>query len=281
VLESALANGPDRVALRDPTSTYTYSDVWRHGAQFAGGLQSIDAASNDTILLMLDNHVDFVNATLGATFIGAIEVPVNTAYKGGVLAHVINDSRSRILVIEEHFLSRVEDVASELQWLDTIVLRRASTAEGSQTRARAGWNILSFDEIASHQEVQPIRIRPSDVLAVMYTSGTTGPSKGVILPHAHAYTDGAPRPYGGGWLDTDRDDVNYVILPLYHQAGQWGGCTQRVHRASQCLSSGSVQCVDVSRRRSTRWGISCRIRWKCCGNPTRATRAGRRCRQSA
>jgi crotonobetaine/carnitine-CoA ligase len=60
----------------------------------------------------------------------------------------------------------------------------------------------------------------------MYTSGTTGPSKGVPLPHA--YTVGASRPFGGGWLDTDHEDVNYVFLPLYHQAGQWGGVLNAV-----------------------------------------------------
>jgi crotonobetaine/carnitine-CoA ligase len=223
VLERAVASGPDRVALRDPSTTYSYADVWRHGAQFAGGLRSIDVASHDTILLMLDNHVDFVNAHLGAAFIGAIEVPINTAYKGGVLAHVINDSQSRILVIEETYLSRVVDIASELKFLKLIVLRTNPPGERGLTKEPTGWDMLSFEDIAQHEEVQPIMNRPSDVLAVMYTSGTTGPSKGVLLPHAHAYTVGASRPHGGGWLDTDHDDVNYVFLPLYHQAGQWGG----------------------------------------------------------
>jgi len=227
VLEEAVAAGPGRIAIRDPSGAFTYEEIWTRGARFAGGLRSIGVGPADPVLLMLGNHVDFVTAYLGVTFTGAIEVPVNTAYQGAMLAHVVNDSCAKILLIEDSYLPKIEAIADQLASLMTVVIRssqpagagRQSETESSQER----WQTVSFAQLAAHDGVEPVRPRPSDVLAIMYTSGTTGPSKGVLLPHAHAYTVGASRPFGGGWLDTDRDDVNYVFLPLYHQAGQWGG----------------------------------------------------------
>jgi acyl-CoA synthetase (AMP-forming)/AMP-acid ligase II len=114
VLEATVAGGPERVAIGDPSGTYSYQEVWDRGARFAGGLQSLGVGPADHVLLMLGNHVDFVTAQLGVTFTGAIEAPVNTAYQGATLVHVINDSEARLLVVEEEDLLRLEAVADQL-----------------------------------------------------------------------------------------------------------------------------------------------------------------------
>lgn len=259
VLEEAVASGPDRTAIQDPSGSFSYRTIWDRGACFGGGLRSVGVERGDPVLLMLGNHVDFVTAQLGLAFVGAVEVPVNTGYQGAVLSHIVNDSGAKVLVVEEELYPRIEAVASQMTALTTVVRRPSEPGvDGDlpigKSRSRR-WLSVPFSQPAGGEAVEPFRAGPSDVLAIMYTSGTTGPSKGVLLPHAHAYTVGASRPFGGGWLDTDRDDVNYVFLPLYHQAGQWGGVLNAfIANATAYLAprfSASTFWEDVRRVRAT------------------------------
>ena len=161
-----------------------------------------------------------------------VEVPVNTAYKGRFLSHVLNDSGAELIVIEDGYAGRLAAVAGELTALRTVVVRGdAERAAGLRGRFR----VVPLTELEEHGRAAPVTGDAGELMAYMYTSGTTGPSKGVLISHAHAYTY-ASREHQERPRDGDRI---LVTLPVFHLAGQWYGVYQAlIHGLPSYVASG-------------------------------------------
>lgn len=214
VLERWARETPDRIALSDSTTTCTYAQLHERARAVGGGLRAITPDGNGRVLLLLDNHADMALAWAGTALAGLVEIPVNTAYRGDVLVHQFNDSQASTAVVDEPYLDRIAQVADELHYLRHIVVR------GTPTAARIGSIELSnYQDLPNREQVELPPVQASDPMAIMYTSGTTGVSKGVLVSHAHAYTYGSPQLLGGA----DQDDTELVVLPLFHVGGQWAG----------------------------------------------------------
>lgn len=213
VFDAALDRRADAPALTGAEGTLTHREAHDHGLALAGGLAQLGVVEGDFTLLMLDNHLDFAAMIVGLALAGRVEVPVNTAYKGRILAHVINDSRARVMVVEERYCERLAAVAGELEHLETFVVR------GGPGHALAGgrFAVVPFEDLEEADPAPRAALEPWDPMGVMYTSGTTGPSKGVLVCHAHAYGYSTPWAFGAG----GPDDVAMVALPLFHIGGQW------------------------------------------------------------
>lgn len=214
VFDDLLRRVPDKVAVRDPDGALSYAALHDRALQLGGGFASRGFAAGEHVLLMLDNHLDYVVAWLGLALTGRVEVPVNTAYKGTILAHVIENSGARAIVIEERYCPLLAEVADRLSALELVVVRGDAAAAGLPGRFR----VMSFGELFGPRERQA-QLNPWDLIGILYTSGTTGLSKGVRVTNAHAYGYSTP-----ALFDVDRpDEVTMVTLPLFHIGGQWAG----------------------------------------------------------
>lgn len=214
VFEAALRRTPDRIAVRDPDVALGYAALHDRALRFGGGLEARGATAGAHVLLMLDNHLDAVIAWLGLALTGRVEVPVNTAYKGAILRHVIDNSGARAIVIEQHYVPRLAEVLDRLPGLELVVVR----GDPSALALPPGLRVAAFDEIDGPR-ASPAKLEPWDLIGILYTSGTTGLSKGVRVTHAHAYGYATP-----ALFDVARpDEVTMVTLPLFHIGGQWAG----------------------------------------------------------
>ncbi|MFW0794807.1 AMP-binding protein [Gordonia sp. CPCC 205515] len=239
--DRALTEVPDQVAHIGADGTYTVAQSHQRSMSIAQGLTDLGAQRQEPVALLMDNSVDAVHAWTGTALGAMAEVPINTAYKGQFLSHILNDSGARILVCDDVYVDRVASVVDDLpQLTDLIVRGDAASAESLRNRLR----ISSFGDLT---EASPAARRPlaaDDLMAFMYTSGTTGLSKGVLIPHAQAYTYASRE-------DQDRpttSDRILVSLPLFHLAGQWYGAYQAlIHRVPCVIEPG----FSVSRFWST------------------------------
>jgi crotonobetaine/carnitine-CoA ligase len=162
---------------------------------------------------MLDNHLDAILAWWALALTRRVEVPMNTAYRGSILTHVAGNSGARAIVLEARYLPLLVEVLDRLPKLEHVIVRGDADIVLPPRMRRHGW-----EELRGPRAVAA-KLEPWDLMAIMYTSGTTGPSKGVRVTQAHAYGYAAPVVVGRA-LATD---VSLVTLPLFHIGGQWAG----------------------------------------------------------
>jgi crotonobetaine/carnitine-CoA ligase len=204
--------GDKRWLLTDARA-YSYRDMDLLACRFANGLAKLGVKRGDTVLVMLNNCIEFIGLWCALAKIGAVQVPVNVYYKGRLLSYLIKDSRARLMIVDAEFLPRLTEVAGDIADVATVVIR----GEASENVGAA--RLLPFGDIVSDRDhFDAVPLKPWDQVAVMYTSGTTGPSKGVVVTHGHAHE------YARGVIDMTEiraSDVYYAPLPLFHIAGQW------------------------------------------------------------
>jgi crotonobetaine/carnitine-CoA ligase len=192
---------------------YTFGAMDESANRIAHALASLGVQRGDRVLVMVPNSVEFLQAWFGITRLGAVFVPINTAYKGAFLEHVINNAAGRLMLTDRQYTPLLQAIETRLPQLGTVVIVDTAAAEATLPtfqRLRA----LAFHQLlqAPATPVQvPVTYR--DIGAIMYTSGTTGPSKGVLMPHAHLYLFGHNKIAA---IRLTSDDVYYCCMPLFH-----------------------------------------------------------------
>lgn len=212
VLARNLRERPDQPAVIDYDSQLSYRALYDTALTFGGGFREAGIGEDETVLILLDNHIDYIVSWIGLNLIGAVEVPVNTAYRGGILAHVGNDSGARVAVVESAYLDRLVAVGDELRHLELVFVR----GHDGPLPQVPGWAIEPFDALRGARPAEPVEMHPWMRLGLLYTSGTTGNSKGVTAPHGLAWSYSAIP-----WIEAGQRIM--VNLPLFHIGGQWAG----------------------------------------------------------
>lgn len=205
----------DRVyAVFEDGTQLTYGELLRQVRSTAAGLQSLGVKQGDPVLVWLPNGADCLRTWFAINYLGAVCVSINTAYKGGLLEHVIRNSGARVLVTVGALLERLPAV--NLAKLEKAVVLRGTTSSVQ------GLEVLDRQALDSRDEPAPLErpIEPWDTQCIFYTSGTTGPSKGVLSSYMHLwamarYTVSTRE----GELLVNRDDRYMVNLPLFHAGG--------------------------------------------------------------
>ena len=225
--ERVLARCPDELAQTDADGSFTFSGSYSRALRLAAGFAAAGVGYSEPAAMLLDNSLDLVHTFTGLALGGMVEVPVNTAYKGRFLTHVLNDSQAGVAVVEDGYLDRLAAIAGDLTSLHTIVVRGDPARAGTLAQR---FRVMPFAELESAGSAAPAPADAGDLIAYMYTSGTTGLSKGVLISHAHAYTyasrEDTGRPRAG--------DRILVTLPLFHLAGQWYGVYQALIHQVPC-----------------------------------------------
>ena len=188
--ERALDERPDEVAQVGRDGSWTFAGSFDRSLRLAAGLRAAGGERGQPVALLLDNSLDAAHTWSGIGLGGMVEVPVNTAYVGGFLSHVLNDSGAEVLVTEDRYVERVMAVADDLTSLRTLVVRGDLAAAGQASAAQAAgagraaaaqkFRVVPFGEAEAATPLPPAPARPEDLIAYMYTSGTTGMSKGVL-----------------------------------------------------------------------------------------------------
>ncbi len=175
-------------------------------SRFAGTLAVAGIRAGDRVALMCSNRAEYIESFLGCAWLGAVAVPINVASRGPQLQHILSNSGARLLIIEAELLGALDHVD-----MTGLALERIWLIGGPAS--------APFDRVAvtcvppRAAAVNPGGTDPSQLLAILYTSGTTGPSKGVCCPQAQYFWWGVN---GIRNLDIREADVLCTTLPLFH-----------------------------------------------------------------
>ena len=213
---------PDRDFLRAGEERWSYGRVNELANAMASGFAELGVARGDTVCLMLDTHPAYVWATLGINKLGAVWVPTSTEFKGHWLRDRLVDSRARVLVVDEALLPRVAEAGGRLPFEHVLV-------RGNPQASPLGVPALALAELerAPAKERDDSQLFLGDTAAILWTSGTTGRSKGVMQSHnvwIRAALDGAVNAH------LREGEVIYSCLPMY-QSAAW---VANVYRALVC-----------------------------------------------
>ena len=200
----------------------SYAQLRDEAAKFAGGLHALGAQPGDRVLFMLPNIRETVVTAFGISWAACVSVPVNTSYRGEMLRYVIADAEAAFLVIHQDYLGVLADIAAALPSVPRLVVAGCNAplpARPALPGELASRTATAWETVAAGSPARMPDLGPADLQAIMYTSGTTGPSKGVLVSYHHAYQYANPT----GTHLVGAADVVYVTLPLFHIGGQWAG----------------------------------------------------------
>jgi crotonobetaine/carnitine-CoA ligase len=184
----------------------SFAEASNLAARFAGTLAEAGIRRGDRVALMCSNRAEFIEFYCGCAWLGAVVVPINTASRGPQLQHILTNSGARLLIIEAELLNALDHVN-----VGALALERIWCI-GDQVRTSLdGLDVSSMPLRA--QAVAPGGTDPGQLLAILYTSGTTGPSKGVCCPQAQYFWWALN---GIRNLEIREGDVLCTSLPLFH-----------------------------------------------------------------
>src|SRR5215211_4300666 len=205
VIRSRVEEHPDSVWLKFRDETYTWKEVLSNIQRAANGLLDLGVRPGERVAIMMGNRPEFIWTHLGIVFIGALSVPVNTSQRGATLEHILADSDSVVVVFDAELKDAVLAVEGELPSL------RATVVAGGQAGNGVDWTI---DRLLDHPDTEPeVEVEePVGGAGIMYTSGTTGPPKGIV---ATKY-DTNPLQILLQTSGVQPGETMYTSLPLFH-----------------------------------------------------------------
>jgi carnitine-CoA ligase len=191
----------------------TYAGLDESARRVANALTALGLAKGDRAAVMLPNRPEFLACWFGLARAGIVEVPLNTGLRGDLLAYMLNQAGCTALVVDEQWLERIERIAPKLPALTHVIPVRSATPT-EPPAPFGGFAFTPYEELLTASAVAPeVEVGPFDHAVILFTSGTTGPSKGAVLTHnshvAQAVNVCDLMGYGDG-------ETLFNAFPLFH-----------------------------------------------------------------
>lgn len=211
VLDARASSTPDARFVHFDGQERTFAEMLGHAEAAAAALDSLGIGRGDKVALMLPNCLEFLDLWFGAALLGAVFVPINAGLKGDGLRYIVEHSEARAVVVDAP-LRDVFDAAVGTAGPAHRLVRGAASDAGD------GWASVGELLAGGHPAAARATVEPGDLASILYTSGTTGPPKGVMNVH-NAYVT-AGREFAHNYVRVRSEDVLYTSLPLFHVNAQ-------------------------------------------------------------
>jgi long-chain acyl-CoA synthetase len=208
MLENTISRYPNLVGFICDGQKLTFKEFDQIVDRIAGRLQKYNVKKGDRVSLLLGIGLEFPLCFFALMKLGAIAVPLNTRFKGEELSYEINDSESKILIVDQEYWPYIDSIRNELKTIERIFFNGLDVPKGVQ----------SFLELKENKVDKFTKIEPSetDDAAIMYTSGTTGKPKGAMLYHRGLI---ATAMHVSDFLAYEPGDRVICVAPLFHITG--------------------------------------------------------------
>ncbi len=215
---------PDRDYLKFADNDWvSYGEVNSRSNRVANALLARGVQKGESVSVMLPNCEEFLPVWYGILKAGAVMSSINTAYKGDFLSWTINLVEAKKLIISDVFLERLDFVIKELPLLEHVIVLQTGAQEGPDPSLK--WEPLSAIMDSPDNEPDGVEYSWIDDARIMFTSGTTGRSKGVIKQNAADYFSArglleVVSKTSGRSIEDLADDTFFSCLPLFHSNAQ-------------------------------------------------------------
>jgi crotonobetaine/carnitine-CoA ligase len=221
VLRKQAAERPDAIYLDAPEEnrTWTYREVLDIAESVATSLLDGGLSPGDRVLIQATNSSQLLFTWFAAAVGALVEVPINTAYEFEFLAHQVRTADPRTAIIDDVFAYRFVDIGDVCSTIKNFWVIDTGELDGALKLLRDnGWAAEPFESLTVRKDVELREPGARDLGAIFFTSGTTGPSKGVAMSHSQFYFDAIE------CVNLTRlraDDTYMVVTPLFHGNAQW------------------------------------------------------------
>lgn len=210
IAKRALENASDVFLIDAPTDhSWTYLDIYNRARHWANALRLRGVGPSDHVGTMLLNTPESVAIWLGIAYLGAVEIPGNIDYKGSLLQHYISLSKVKILITIPHCLDNILTTISETNQ-DLEIISIGSDAMHPDNRITMVSEIAELDVDCQFGDIDTFNL--SSPASVMFTSGTTGRSKGVVIPWMQLHESAL------GWMPIGGKDENGQTHSEFYQS---------------------------------------------------------------
>ncbi|MQA04189.1 MAG: AMP-binding protein [Streptosporangiales bacterium] len=221
ILADKAATVGDRPFLHWQGRTYAYRDLDAMTNRYANGFADLGVGRGDHVALLMPNCPEFLWTLWGLGKLGAVAVPLNTAAKGELLRYFLDQSDSVMLCVDRSLLQRAVDVLGQVPAVRTVLGHGVDADALTAAGLPDGVRTHELTELATGPDTPPepaVPVRAEDPHLILYTSGTTGPSKGAICPQSQGHAVGHQMSSINGYRP---DDVLYTCLPVFHGNALW------------------------------------------------------------
>jgi crotonobetaine/carnitine-CoA ligase len=218
LLTRRATDSADRPFIRFGTEVATYGDIHDRAIAAASVLAALGVVKSDLVALMLPNSVEYVELFFALAYRGSAVVLVNTDFRGYMLEYVLNDARCRMLVADPAYLDVILESADQLDHLEVILVGGPACDVTRWDDRFAKMKVFSLGELLAGGATDPYEADVShrDPHCVVYSSGTTGPSKGIVISNAHSLVKAVEVLRICGYTESD---TLYSPLPLFYSMG--------------------------------------------------------------
>ncbi len=212
ILEHNLVERADKVALYSPLRNLTFRQVSAEANQIGNALAKLGVEFGDVVGILAFDGPDWVTSFFGTLKIGAVALGMNTLLTPGEFAHILRDSRARVLIVQDKLLDSIESIREKAEFLERVVVigepRRSSD--------------LRFADWISPEptELRTVETHREDLATLNYSSGTTGEPKGI--PHAHKDLPLCAQLWGVNVLGLQEADRTFAVAKLFFTFGTGG-----------------------------------------------------------
>jgi len=215
-LDAAVSRFPDKVFVEISGQQVTYRQFQQGVARAAGMFRGLGVGQGGRVCLFLPNCLEFLYSWFGLSSLGAICVPINTAYKRDETAYILNDAKAIALVAYESLFPIAEEAVGLAESVQHKLL--VEKGRGDRSSLTEGWVNFAAALARAYALTSPPTVAPTDISMLAYTSGTSGNPKGVQVTHQMYVAAGQGFAH---WTQATSEDRFFTCLPYFHANAQY------------------------------------------------------------
>lgn len=192
------------VAIETPSHSYSWNDIEEISARYANLLQALDLPRGSRIAVQVEKSPEALMLYLASVRAGLVYLPLNTAYRESEVSYFLTDAEPAVVVCD----------SANQEWVDALAQKAGKV--NVYTLDSDGTGSLAVAAASQPTQFDTVTSLPDDLAAILYTSGTTGRSKGAMLSHRNLSSNAEVLHKYWGWRP---DDVLLHMLPIFHVHG--------------------------------------------------------------